>query len=99
MPRRWAWTLGLLLPLGGALPAQAQQIVLVDATYTATTANTMDSHYWVDPSADAPDDWTSPVDYHSGKVHARLEALEKPSAAPTLYNICFEAPSNYACMP
>jgi hypothetical protein len=75
-----------------------QQFVVAEATYTATSANTMDSHYFVSPAAGTPSNWRSPIDYASGRAHARLEVLEKPSAAKTLYNICYEAPSNYACM-
>ena len=89
-----------LLGLGVfAAPAAAQQVVIIDATYTATSENTSDSHYRVDPDVETPANWRAPVDYAAGKVHARLEVLEKPSAVGTLYNICFEATPSYACMP
>ncbi|MEY4581025.1 MAG: hypothetical protein RL701_5728 [Pseudomonadota bacterium] len=84
---------------GSALPVHAQQFVLIDTTYTATTANTNDSHYPVDARADIPANWKTPVDYANGKVYVELDILEKPSAVPTLYNICFENSSNYACLP
>ena len=89
--------LGLLLP---SLPAHAQdQFVVVEQTYTATSANTMDSHFFVDPRAGTPANWRTPIDYASGKVHARLDVIDKPSTKKTLYNICFEATPSYACMP
>jgi hypothetical protein len=75
-----------------------QQFVVTETTYTATAANTMDSHYFVSPAAGTPSNWRSPIDYASGRAHARLEVLEKPSTKKTLYNICFESPSNAACM-
>lgn len=97
------WLLGFWLSLGllvPALRAHAQdQFVLVDETYTATSANTMDSHYRVDPHAATPSNWRAPIDYASGKVHARLDVIAKPSSKKTLYNICFEATPSYACMP
>jgi hypothetical protein len=86
--------------LWGHASAQAQdQFVVVDATYTATAQNTMDSHYRVDPKAGTPSNWRSPIDYASGEAYVRLQVLEKPSDESTLYNICFEATPSYACMP
>ena len=82
-----------------ALPAHAQQFVLVDVEYTATSANTMDSHYRVMPKAGIPANWRSPVNYANGKVYVELEVLEKPGTKNTLYNICIENPSNPACLP
>jgi hypothetical protein len=79
--------------------ARADQFVVVDATYTATADNTDDSHFRVDPADGTPDDWRSPIDYASGKAYVRLEVIEKPSTAKTLYNICYEATPSYACMP
>jgi hypothetical protein len=97
------WQLGFWIALGvwmPALHASAQDhFVLLDQTYTATSANTMDSHYRVDPRMGTPSNWRSPIDYASGKVHARLDVISKPSAKKTLYNICFEATPSYACMP
>jgi len=80
--------------------ASAQdQVVILDETYTATSANTSDSHYRLPPRAGSPDDWEEPVDYAAGRAHVRLEVIEKPSDAPTLYNVCFEATPTYACLP
>lgn len=76
-----------------------QQVVILDETYTATSANTSDSHYRLPPNDDAPDDWRDPVDYAAGRAHVRLEVIDKPSSAQTLYNVCFEATPTYACLP
>src|SRR5687767_1633584 len=93
------WLFGFALLAGVASQARAQdQVEFLDVTYTATAANTENSHYYVDLSA-GPADWREPVDYASGRVHARLEVLSKPSDEPTLYNICFEGTPSYACMP
>lgn len=81
-----------------AATAHAQQFVLIDAEYTATADNTDDSHYRVEPEASIPEDWRAPVDYASGKIYVSLDILEKPSDAPTLYNICFETDGKAACM-
>lgn len=98
MGGRQTWLIVALL--AWAAPGRAQQqFAVVEQTYTATTANTSDSHYRVPPRQGTPGNWRSPVDYASGRVHARLEVLDKPSAEPTLYNICFEATPSYACMP
>jgi hypothetical protein len=88
-----------LLAASGALPVRAQQFVIVDQTYTATADNTADSHFTATLKTGLPADWTSPVNYSTGKSYVLLDILEKPSAAPTLYNICFENSDNYACMP
>jgi hypothetical protein len=73
------------------LPVAAQvKFVAADTTYTATTMNTMSSHYTITPMAGIPTNWKSPVDYTTGTVSVRMEVLEKPSAAKTLVNICFE---------
>lgn len=82
----------LLAPL-----AQAQQFVVADATYTHSAQTTTDSHYKVEPTAETPADWTSPVDYATGSVHVRLEVKTKPSDAPTRFQICFEMKVNYNC--
>lgn len=84
-----------------ALPAhaQAQQFVLVDVEYTATSANTMDSHYRVKPKDGIPANWRSPVNYANGKVYVELEVEEKPGNKNTYYNICIENNSNPACLP
>jgi hypothetical protein len=84
-----------------ALPVAAQQqFVLIDATYTATAANTKDSQFLISPLAAAPANWRAPVDYASGSIYVRFEVLEKPSTADTYYGICFEAgTSSITCMP
>lgn len=77
--------------------AQAAQFVVADVTYTHSAQTTTDSHYKVDPTAETPADWTSPVDYATGSVHVRLEVKTKPSDAPTRFQICFEMKVNYNC--
>src|SRR5262245_37636386 len=99
---RWSWAgcVFMIAALASARPVRAQdQFVVLEQTYTATSANTSDSHYRVPPDAGTPTNWRAPIDYASGKVHARLDIQSKPSAKPTLYNICFEATPSYACMP
>jgi hypothetical protein len=89
----------LVVCLGSwALPARAQQPLVIDATYTATAQNTMESHYRIKPVAGAPTNWRSPVDYASGMARVRVEVLEKPSDKKTLVNICFEGNAK-SCMP
>lgn len=83
------------LSLAGS--AHAKQFVVADATYTHSAQTTQDSHYKVEPSAETPDDWTSPVDYANGSVHVRLEVKTKPSNEPTRFQICFEMKVNYNC--
>jgi hypothetical protein len=78
--------------------ARAEQFVLIDLTYEATSANTTDSHFPGPPAANIPKNLKSPIDYASGTAYVRFEVLSKPSAAKTLYNICFQNPSNYACL-
>jgi len=101
--RARTWLIASLLAagLGGsALPVRAQdQFVLLDETYTATAANTSDSHYRVSPRAGTPTNWRAPIDFAAGRVYARLDVKSKPSSKLTLYNICFEATPSYACMP
>src|SRR5262245_23253933 len=72
-----------------SVPVRAlDQFLLVDATYTATTQNTSDSHYRVEPNAGTPSNWRSPVDYTGGKAYVHLDVLEKPGSAKTIYNVC-----------
>jgi hypothetical protein len=78
--------------------AQAEQFVLIDLTYEATTANTMDSNFPGTPAANIPKNLKTPIDYASGTAYVRYEVLTKPSAAKTLYNVCFKNASNYACL-
>jgi len=103
MEQARTWVIASLIAagLGGAArPVRAQdQFVLVDETYTATAANTEDSHYRVKPRAGTPTNWRAPVDFAAGRVYARLDVKTKPSSKLTLYNICFEATPSYACMP
>jgi hypothetical protein len=78
--------------------ARAQQFVLLDQTYTATTANTSDSHYKATPSKETPSNWTSPVAYApNGTLYAHFEVQSKPSAVKTDYNICLDG-SGSTCM-
>jgi hypothetical protein len=91
---------GLLLAAAAvAVPARADQVVLIDLTYEATAQNTTDSHFPGMPAANVPKNLKSPIDYSMGTVYLRFEVLTKPSAAETLYNVCFQNPSNYACLP
>ncbi|HKP59676.1 MAG TPA: hypothetical protein VJV78_23295 [Polyangiales bacterium] len=77
--------------------AHAEQFVLLDLTYEATSANTSDSHFPAKPADGIPQNLRSPIDYASGTAYVRFEVLSKPSAVKTLYNICFEN-SAASCM-
>jgi hypothetical protein len=92
----------LLLPIAAVLlagvPAQAQQFVLFDATFTFTkedadNSKPSKSHYYVKGrmlNEERPKDWTQPVDYRNGTVHIRLEVLEKPAGgAATTWSLCY----------
>jgi hypothetical protein len=81
----------------GARGARADQFVIADATYTHSAQTTSDSHYPVKPTAEAPANWQSPVDYTKGSVHVRLEVKTKPSTTATRFQICFEMKTNYCC--
>lgn len=100
---RVCWTLlGLISAALGAWaqPVRAQdQVTILDLMYTATSANTSDSHYRVMQKAGTPTNWRAPIDYASGKIHARVDVIAKPSNKKTLFNICFEGTPSYACMP
>lgn len=93
--------LGCLLALAATSVARAQdsQFVLIDATFTATSSNTMSSEYAVAPLAGAPENWRAPIDYAAGSLHVRVEVLEKPSNLKTLCNVCFKAADVLTCQP
>jgi hypothetical protein len=86
-----------LLLMAAPRRAHAEQFLLLDLTYEATSANTKDSHYNAKPAAGIPANWRSPINYANGSAHVRFEVLSKPSTVKTLYNICFEN-ANPACM-
>jgi hypothetical protein len=85
--------------LVAALPAHAQQFVLVDQTYTATADNTDESHFVAELKSGIPGNFSAPTDYANGRLHVDLEILEAPSETRTFYNICLHNSSNYACLP
>jgi hypothetical protein len=78
-------------------PGRAEQVVVVDVTYTHAADTTSDSHYRVPPRDGSPSDWTSPIDYTKGSAHVLLEVKTKPSATPTKFQICFQGTPAYAC--
>lgn len=88
-----------LVALVAALPAHAQQFVLVDQTYTATADNTDESHFVAELESGIPANFSMPTDYANGRLHVDLEIQEAPSATKTFYNICLHNSSNYACLP
>jgi MYXO-CTERM domain-containing protein len=78
--------------------AHAEQFVLVDVSYTHSADTTKDSHYYTKPPADAPKDWTKPVDYSMGSVHIIVDVKTKPAGdTPTKFQVCFEGTPSYAC--
>lgn len=91
------WCLSLLA--GARVEAQGEPFVLVDETFTATAQNTSSSEYGVEPLQGVPENWRTPTDYSAGRVHVRVEVLEKPSSMRTLCNVCFAAGDKLTCMP
>jgi hypothetical protein len=94
-------TLGLSVAALSLTPAlcSAAQFVTTEVRYIHSAASTSDSHLRLAPSGQTPINWRSPVDYTAGGMaHVRLEVFTKPSAAPTRFQICFEANAgSYAC--
>jgi hypothetical protein len=91
------WCLSLLV--GARVEAQGEPFVLIDATFTATAQNTSSSEYGVEPLPGVPENWRSPIDYSAGRVHVRVEVIEKPSSMRTLCNVCLAAGDKLTCMP
>lgn len=78
--------------------SEQNQFVLFDVEFTYTkqdadTSTPSKSHYYVTGdrlNPDRPKDWTSPVDYRNGKVHIRIEVLDKPPGnEPTKWTLCY----------
>jgi hypothetical protein len=78
--------------------APVTQFVLFDEEFTFTyedalTSSPSKSHYYVTNdmlSPTIPKDWTQPVDFRNGKVHIRIEVIEKPKGnAPTKWTLCY----------
>jgi hypothetical protein len=74
----------------------AQQLTIVDETYTHSAETTTDSHYRIRLAA-TPANWAAPVDYAHGTLHVQMQVLTKPSAEPTIWNYCFEWIGAYSC--
>lgn len=79
-------------------PAQAEQFVLFDVTFTFTkddadNSKPSPSHYYVRDklmSETRPKNWTKSVDYRNGTAHVRLEVLEKPAGGEaTTWSVCY----------
>ena len=98
-------TLLKLLPLAllatsdlSASPPRANKFVLIDQTFSFTkedadNSKPSPSHWYAKGdriNAERPKDWTSPVDYRNGKVHVRIEVLEKPEGGqPCTWSLCY----------
>ena len=99
---------------GGALllflpnDVRADQFVLLDATFTYTWDDAMNSkpsksHYYVNEgnwlNKARPTNWMSPVNYRDGKVHIRAEVLEKPPGDQSAgWALCYVANmGDYGC--
>lgn len=81
-----------------AVPVFADQFTLMDVTFTFTkeqadTSMPSPSHYYVYEDAlvpGQPADWTTPVDYRSGKLHLRTEVIDKPAGGEiTQWSVCY----------
>jgi hypothetical protein len=81
-----------------AMPARAEQFVLLDVTFTYTkmdadTSSPDKSHYYVrsdrlNPAR--PRDWTSPIDYRHGVVHVRTDVIDKPAGGENVrWTLCY----------
>ncbi len=88
----------------------SQQFLLFDVKFNYTKADAdsskpSKSHFYVKNeliNAKRPKDWTNPIDYRNGKVHIRLEVIEKaPGDAPTTWTLCYipnkGQKNNYGC--
>ena len=84
-----AFGAALLVALWSSV-ASAEQVVVFDQTWDHTP-DLPDSHFRMPPSADAPADWTSPVDYSQGSAWVYLEVHTKPTEQETKFQVCFEA--------
>jgi hypothetical protein len=91
------WCACLMLGALSSRTAAQDQFVVADATFTATAQNTMMSQYPIAPLPAAPANWKTPVDFSNGTMYVRYEVLEKPSAASTYGNICFEQGQTLTC--
>jgi hypothetical protein len=99
MLRVWGLSCLVVALCASAARADNAQFVLIDAIFTAAANNTMSSEYAVAPLEGAPANWRSPIDYASGKIHVRVQVLEKPSDMKTLCNVCFKESDTLTCMP
>jgi len=93
----------LLLFTGQAVfsqkPASAsEQFVLFDVRFTYTKndadhSTPSKSHFYVKEdliNPERPMNWVSPVNYRDGKVHIRIEVLDKPEGNfPTTWTLCY----------
>jgi hypothetical protein len=100
---RFAILVGALSAAGLAMlisaPARAQQVIVFDVTYTASTQTTQDAHYDVPPPANLPDNWVSPIDYAHGTVYIHQEVATKPSNKATMVDVCFDGDlPGYGCI-
>ncbi|NND34486.1 MAG: hypothetical protein HKN76_18010 [Saprospiraceae bacterium] len=78
--------------------AQDHQFILFDVAFTYTkedadNSKPSKSHFYVKDylmNPDRPIDWTAPVNYREGKVHVRIEVLEKPDVeTPSTWSLCY----------
>lgn len=88
--------------------AHAEQFLLFDATFTYTwedaiNATPSKSHFYVKESnflnKQRPLNWVSPVNYRTGKVHIRLEVLEKAAGGQSQgWGLCYVGNAgSYGC--
>lgn len=88
----------VFLPLSACSQEKSTQFVLFDVEFTYTkqdadTSTPSKSHHYVmndQLGPNVPKDWTSPVDFRNGKVHIRIEVLDKPQGKePTKWTLCY----------
>ena len=99
MLRVWGLSCLAVALCAASAHADSSQFVLIDAIFTASANNTMSSEYAVAPLEGAPLNWRAPIDYASGKIHVRVQVIEKPSDMKTLCNVCFKESDVLTCMP
>ncbi len=92
---------GMLAPFMGHAQNKAtdkEQFVLFDVQFTYTKndadhATPSKSHFYVKEgliNPHRPQNWVNPVNYRDGKVHIRIEVIDKPEGGfPTTWTLCY----------
>src|SRR5262245_58023957 len=101
-------TVAAALVMSFAREANAEQFILIDATFDYTWDDAINakpdkSHFYVNEgnflNKNRPTNWQSPVDYRNGTLHVRAEVFKKPPGdQPTGWTLCYIANvGGYGC--